>query len=349
MILGMLAVAIVQYRRRTWPILLAGLVISSALSALWMWQIEVRSPGALNTWWSAEMAQFGAVRMPLVNARTLTELLIWFAWPALPLALWSVWSNRLRLGDERIALPLILTTLLLINVAIVFPAKPVAALAVLPAMALVAVPGLLALRRGAANAFDWFSRMTFSLIASLIWLGWVAMNFDVPSKIARNFAKLAPGFSASVEPVPLMIAAAATAAWLWLILSRASPARQSSLRPLAHWASGIALIWVLTTSLWLPWIDYGKTYRSIASEIAAKTRGTSGCIAARHIGEAQFASLDYFLDHRLRATAGKRQNCNWLLAQGTQREQPVGDMWQRVWEGSRPGDKSERFRLYRRN
>ena len=48
------------------------------------------------------------------------------------------------------------------------------------------------------------------------------------------------------------------------------------------------------------------------------------------------------------STAGRR--CDWLLVTGNSKQElaaPDGK-WTRVWEGNRPADRKEKFRLYRR-
>lgn len=324
-----------------------GLAIGLALSAPWFILLAAVSPSELSGWWAGESRQFAAVASVGANTARWGELLAWFTWPALPLALWALWANRKELADRRFGLPLAACVAMLVNLTLVFEARVVAALAILPALALLAVPGTLALRRGAASGFDWFGRMTFGLIAGLVWLGWMAMNFGVPAKIARNFAKLAPGFEAPMNLVATVIAAAATILWLWLIIVRESPRLRPPLRPLAHWVGGTTLIWVLITSLWLPWIEYGKTYRGVAAEIASRTG--NDCIVTLNVGEAQFASLGYFLDRRLRPGRAAERQCQWQVMQSTPGEAPLLDGWEQVWEGARPGDRSERFRLYRRS
>ena len=101
-------------------------------------------------------------------------------------------------------------------------------------------------------------------------------------------------------------------------------------------------------TLWLPWIDYGKTYRGVSSEIRRELGPHPGCIARRGLGLAQRASLDYF--NGIRTTAGsKSKECRHLIVQtGTGSEKDLPG-WTLVRETSRPGDKSERLRLYRRD
>jgi hypothetical protein len=59
--------------------------------------------------------------------------------------------------------------------------------------------------------------------------------------------------------------------------------------------------------------------------------------------------LHYFsniVTHR-EEVATRRRDCDLLLAQGTAREELVPPGWRKIWEGARPGDKVERYRLYR--
>ena len=100
--------------------------------------------------------------------------------------------------------------------------------------------------------------------------------------------------------------------------------------------------------LWLPWIDYGKSYRSVSADFRQALGHHPGCIARRSLGLAQRASLDYFAGIRTVSQRNGGRNCPLLLAQGSPREEaPPG--WTKIWEGSRPGDKNERLRLYRRH
>ena len=102
--------------------------------------------------------------------------------------------------------------------------------------------------------------------------------------------------------------------------------------------------------LWTPWIDYGKSYRPVAEALSTQLPQNHGCVAARGLGEAQRASLDYFsgiITRRANSGAGKQ--CRWLITLGQPRDdRSPGEGWQPVWEGNRPGDRSEKLRLYKR-
>jgi hypothetical protein len=123
----------------------------------------------------------------------LSKTLVWYTWPAWPIAAWTVWAWR-----SQATLHVLLTTsgvaaLLLLNL-FTTSAKDHELLSLLPPLAILATFGLPTLKRGAINAIDWFSVMTLTAIASFIWLGWIAKQTGWPEKLAKNAFKVAPGF-----------------------------------------------------------------------------------------------------------------------------------------------------------
>jgi len=182
------------------------------------------------------------------------KLLMWFTWPVLPLAVWSVWLNRRRLN----LLPL-WGTLCALLWFLTHEARYTFALPLLVPLVLLAADGSTRLRRGAASAFDWFGGVTFTGVIGLIWLGASALLLGWPAPIARNFAKLVPGFHSEVSFVALTAGMVVTALWGWqLIKLPRSPGR-----PVLRWASGVTLSWVLLTVLWMPWINAYKIGKHI--------------------------------------------------------------------------------------
>jgi 4-amino-4-deoxy-L-arabinose transferase-like glycosyltransferase len=205
----------------------------------------------------------------------------------------------------------------------------------------------LTLRRGAAAAFDWFSMMAFTVFVALVWVAWSAMALGWPERLAGRVVVLRPGFVGQVDLVALAIGVLATAWWIWLILT----APRSPYRSLTHWTMGCTSLWLLATTLILPWFDYGKSYRPVAEAVARALPADHDCLAERGLSDAQRASLAYFVGIEAAAAdspAGRK--CNWVLVTGDTRPElaaPDGQ-WTRVWEGNRPGERKEKFRLYRR-
>ena len=145
----------------------------------------------------------------------------------------------------------------------------------------------------------------------------------------------------------LAIGLLASAWWVWLILT----APRSPYRSLTHWTLGFTTLWLLATTLILPWFDYNKTYRPVAQAIAQALPADHGCLAERGLNDTQRASLAYFVGiEPVAENSPAGQTCQWLLTVGdTRRELAAPDgRWQRFWEGNRPGDRREKFRIYRR-
>lgn len=323
--------------RRQWMMAGTAVLVAAAAGAAWPLLLAGHSPDYLRAWWQAELAALFADGGP---SRGHAQLLAWFTWPLLPLAAWTLWLQRRQWTGAETLLPLAGTALCL-ALFLAGDDRPLLAMPLLVPLTLLAAAGAGRLRRGAANAFDWFGSMTFTLVAALVWLGGVAMLTGWPGQIARNFAKLEPGFEARLSVPALVIAAAATVAWLSVLRLPRSPWRATT-----HWGLGLTTMWLLVNALWLPWIDYGKTYRPVAEALRRALPKDPGCIARRELGTAQRASLDYFAG--IRTVADGERRCRWLLVQGGARARtPEG--WAQVWEGSRPSDKSERWRLYARH
>lgn len=325
----------------------AALAIAAPLILSWPLALCWLEPAAFGAWWNHEVTELQAgVHAP----RTLwnfLKLLSWFAWPALPLALWTLWRERHRLHEPRNLIPLVSFVILFAVQSIFSEPRSLNALPLLPPLVLLAAPATLSLRRGAANAFDWFGMMTFTLLAGLIWLGWLAMVAGVPPRIANNFARLEPGFVAGFSPSAFAVSLGLTFAWLWLIFN--SP--RSPQRGTAHWAAGVTLCWGLLMALWLPLIDYDRSYRGMAASLKAALPKEAGCIGSRGLGSTQRAAFHYFAGIKtMREGSRAAVNCHLFLVQGTAQKEvlPHGTGWRKIWEGGRPSDRNERFRLYAR-
>lgn len=312
------------------------LAIALPLLAAWPLLLLQQSPDLWWSWWRNEFAE-ATIGRGLPEGRHLEQLL-WGAWPVLPLALWSLWLHRRE--PTAIALPL-LGALLTLAWYLSGSSRSLGVLATLPALTLLAAVGTERLRRGAANAFDWFGLMTFSFITVLIWLGASAQALDWPPKVAHNFDKLAPGHEVHYTLAALAFAGLLTLGWLlswWL--------RRASWRASLRWAAGTTLMWALTATLWLSWIDHSKTYRPVVASLRAALPQDIDCIDRTGIGISQRAALDYFAGIRTEAPARKRQ-CDWRLTIDD-KDRPASAGWTEVWQGGRTSDRKERWYLDRR-
>ncbi len=189
--------------------------------------------------------------------------------------------------------------------------------------------------------------MTFTFFAALVWVAWSAMALGWPERLAGRVVALRPGFVGQFDVLAFSIAALATAWWLWLIVT----APRSPYRSLTHWTMGFTTLWLLAIALLLPWVDYGKSYRPVAQAVARHLPDRADCLAERGLNGTQRASFAYFagLEPLALATQAGRK-CRWLLVQADTRAElaPPAGAWTQVWEGNRPGERREKFRLYRR-
>jgi len=323
--------------QRRWLAFFIALYAALAVASIWPTLLALRSPDHLLAWWHHELA--AATMHGGAFDRDHLELLAWFGWPILPLGAWTAWVGRRQWRTWNLALPLA-GALSALAWFLFHDARPLFALPLLPPLVLLAAAGAHQLRRGAANAFDWFGMMTFTLVIGLIWLGGIAMWIGWPAQVARNFAKLEPGFVPQYSFAALAFALLFTAAWIAAL----AKLPRSPWRATIRWSVGIAAMWGVLIALWLPWIDYGKTYRGVAASLRRALPQDAGCIERRGLGLVQRALIDYFSGIRT-LPAAKGAACRWLLVQGPA---PAPAGWQKTWEGHRPGDKSERLRLYRR-
>jgi 4-amino-4-deoxy-L-arabinose transferase-like glycosyltransferase len=323
-----------------------GLGIAALLALPWPLLLLALEPARFHGWLNTELTPL-RTSFSFTGAGRFLAMLPWFAFPALPLAGWTLWTRRKTLAAMPQLLPLGLLLLTFLMLALAYRPREIPALLMLPPLALLATPGALTLRRGAANAFDWFGMMTFSFFVGIVWLGWSAMALGWPTKLASRVVILRPGFVGHFDLIAFSIGVVATGWWIWLIIT----APRSPYRSLTHWTMGFTTLWLLATTLILPWFDYGKSYRPVAQEIAKILPSGHGCVAERGLSDTQRASLAYFVGiEPLPADSNAGKECNWVLVTGDTRPElaaPEGK-WTRIWEGNRPGERKEKFRLYRR-
>jgi 4-amino-4-deoxy-L-arabinose transferase-like glycosyltransferase len=338
-----------EWRHRRFLLtLVIAVVCALPLLTIWPWLLYQRSPDLMVEWmWRLNLGRWlGFVKGgDYSDALYYVKSLPWLAWPALPLAAWAVWEARRKVWHEP-AFQLLTTTFLvmLVCLSIVPDIKEVFALPMLLPIALLATASLSTLRRGAANALDWFGIMTFALLAIALWWGWGGLLLDNNAWITKQVKEYQPGFVPSFDVIPFVIALITTVMWVVFVWRIGRSVRRS----LINWAAGVTLIWILLMTLWLPWLDIGKSYRYMVDDLKEALPPQYNCIAGVRIGDSQRAMLEYFGDLKPKRNASRV--CDLLLVQGDRIAKPIEDEigWEKVWEGGRKGDTKERFRLYRR-
>ena len=321
---------------RRWSLAIAGLGGTAAALALamglWQWRLDAQGRD-----WQA-----------------LGRLLLWFTWPAGPLALWTLWRWRHQLADRHLALPLWLLGVTLAS-ALTTPNADRSLLLALPALAALAAFALPTLGRSIAALVDWFTLLFFSGIALVIWVVWISLQTGVPAKPAANVAKLATGFEASFSAPAFAAALAGTLAWAGLVRWRAGRHRAALWKSLVLPAGGATLCWLLMMTLWLPVLDYARSYVAVVGSVQRameqERRGTPvGCVEVAGLTRGQITALRHYAGLELRMARGGSRQCDWLVA-GAETAPGLSERslpgWRLVATARRPTDPRDNLRLYR--
>jgi 4-amino-4-deoxy-L-arabinose transferase-like glycosyltransferase len=218
------------------------------------------------------------------------------------------------------------------------------------------------LRRSVAALIDWFTLLFFSTCALIIWVIWIAMQTGWPAKPAANVARLLPGFEPSFGWMAFVAALAATAVWGWLVVWRTAKHRHALWKSLVLPAGGAALCWLLLLTLWLPLLDFARSYKPwvqqiqgvMAKQHASESQNT--CLLSYGLNVGQMTAFHYhggFDVKKVEMTSAEEQRrCPWLLVDNDLRPD-LGQVvrladWTRVRTIRRPSDNNEDVTLYHR-
>jgi hypothetical protein len=322
-----------------WVVTIAAvtLIVAALAFALDLWRWRLDFPG---------LGEKSAAK----EWRRIGRLLVWFTWPTWPLALWTLFRWRRQLASRHVALPLWFAA---VSIAAAITAPSSADRSLLPAlppMAALAAFALPTLRRSVASLIDWFTLLFFSACAIAIWVIWVAMQTGFPRQPAANVAKLAPGFEPSFSWLAFLMALTASLAWVWLVKWRAGAQRAPIWKSLVLPAGGATLSWLLLMTIWLPLLDYARSYAAMSLQVAALVN-RSACVEIYGVDSAQAAAFRYHGQLQLRQ-AGTRATCPYLVvnsdSQATLSSHVNLPDWALQATVSRPTDKKENVLLYRR-
>jgi 4-amino-4-deoxy-L-arabinose transferase-like glycosyltransferase len=181
----------------------------------------------------------------------------------------------------------------------------------LPALAALAAFSLPTLGRSVAALIDWFTLLFFSGCALVIWVVWIALQTGFPQQPAANVTRLAPGFEHSFSLATFSIAALATLAWAWLTKWRVGRHRAAIWKSLVLPAGGAALCWLLLMTLWLPLLDYARSYGPLVQRVARVVK-QAPCVQTQGLSRSQLAALQFHGQMTL-VNASPEIQCPWLI------------------------------------
>jgi hypothetical protein len=111
------------------------------------------------------------------------------------------------------------------------------------------------------------------------------------------------------------------------------------------------MVWGLVMTLWLPWLDAAKSYQSAFESMRHAMPANYACVTGRNLGDSQRAALDYHANVRVqRFETVQSLSCDLYLIQDERGKEKIepGPDWRLIWEGKRPSDRRESFRLFQR-
>ena len=332
-----------------------GLAIAAAASApslvIWPAALYMRSPVLFMDWfWINNIGRFLGFSVPQLGTEHLpwfwTQTIPWFTFPGLPIALWTLWQKRRTgLSELPIQYGLVAFTVLMLVLAVSSSARCVYAWPLMVPIAIVAVPGARSLPVQVDRLWVWISLALFGLLSLSIWAAWVIMMQEGTPPNWPLLLRFLP-----IEFVPRFEALAAMAATL-VTIGAFVALRMMWNRPasgLVVWVIGMTLTWSLLSTLWMPWLDFAKSYRSVFASMPIPA--SVDCIASINLGEGERAMLRYVTGHNpVRLEVAPDAECTTLLVQ---REAKFGEpeidlmLWKELWRGARPGITNERFWLF---
>lgn len=341
LVLALLLPLLFCHWRQTSYLLVLSIAAITALPwiAPWVLTFKQQSPGLFRQW-------IAAAGSGNINFIYFVKTLSWYAWPALPLTAWTLW--RTKPDHASVQLPLLFLLVLLTVLGMSASSRDINALPLLLPIALLATPAVDTLRRSAASALDWFGLMLFGTFGFLVWLGWFAMMSGLPIKLSQRLHKLSPTYVPEFGLLAFLLALALTLVWAGVVFKAN---KRSNRAVVTDWAVGMTMAWGLVMTLWLPWLDAAKSYQGTLQSLHKSMPRNYSCIVGRDLGDTQRAALDYYIDLIVAPwKAGQPSDCNLYLIQD-ERDHPKinpGSEWRLIWQGKRPSDRHESFRLFQR-
>lgn len=298
------------------------------------------------------------------EAQTASRLLLWFAWPAWPLAIWTLWRWRRQYSSLHVALPLLFAGVAVASMLFTRTSDR-ALLLGLPAMATLAAFALPTLERRLSALIDWFTLFFFSVVGLLIWGIWISMQTGASLQSINFVNKLVPGYVPSFAWLPFLVAIFGTLAWLYLVMWRVGRHRTAMWKSMVLPAGGTALCWLLLMTLWLPILDFARSYAPLVQRVS-ETIGKQACVQIYGLSPGQAAAFDYHGGMNLQllkpeinseivpeklGSPTANESCPWLIVDADA-EQNLSSLnmssWRFVTKVRRPSDDNEDVLLYRR-
>lgn len=328
----------------------------AALAALpwlviWPAALHARRPELLDEWlWGMNVGSFIGEESIAAKPSAFFYLWVlpWFALPSWPLAAWTVWQARGELrARAQTMLCLALLGVMFLVLSVSKTGRELYAMPLLIPLCLLAAPALAQLPQRLAEQSWRTALIALALAGGALWLAWLSLELGLVSTLQTLLLRRQPAYAPRFDLLAFSVAAAYTGLVVYIVRQF----RRRPERPIAAWSGAVSLAWGLSMILFLRYLDTGKSYRAMIADLSRALPPVHSCIASRSLGEPQRALLRYFAGITTYRQEGplRRPDCELLLVQGSRETFKAPDAhWAPVWEGARPGDAKELYRLYRR-
>lgn len=332
----------------------AALALSPWLT-IWPVALYLRSRDLFSIWlWDNNFGRFFGFSVHQLGASH--EAGFW--WRTYPWFLFPLWLfvlpqffylRRVVWEKPAVQIGTMLTATMAIVLGLSASAREIYALPLIVPLSLIATAGVAYAPPKVDQALRALGLLIVSCSLIFFWVGWVALhNTGAVPEWCWLVHWLPQNFAMPVSVVQLLTAgflsfgSLAIGIFCWR--------KQND--GLLLWSVSLGLGWGLAMTLWLPWIDYAKSYRSMFMSIPIVADTSGNCVSSRGLGESERAMLEYTLSIvTKRVEILPNANCAALLIQSSVSKTIRPDLasWHLVWSGNRPGDIRERFDLYARN
>lgn len=319
-------------------------ILSMAVAASAAWLLGLWEYRLINPWQQGK------------DWQSIARLLMWFSWPAWLLALWALWRWRGQLVHPRhnshLAWPLWLWVIAVFCTIFTMDGDRSLILA-LPGIAALAAFALPTFKRSLGALIDWLTLFFFTISAITIWVVWISVQTGFPAKPAENIQRLAIGFEPSFSLFSFLVAVAATIGWVLLVAWRTRRHRAAIWKSLAVPAGGTVLGWVLLMTLWLPMLDYARSYTPHVNAVAHVIPRDVSCVRTLGFTPALTTAFRFYAPWQLQrgiATATDAQ-CNWLIATPaawSAVDTEAAAQWQFVQQVTRPTERKDNLLVLHR-
>ena len=264
--------------------------------------------------------------------------ILWFTWPALPLAIWLILKNYDQILNQRkLQIPIVFIIVLFIIVSITGEPNQKNLIPFTIPLSIIAVGAIDKLNRGTASALNWFGILIFGFIGFLIWLGWFAMIFEMPQIIYDRMFYSSANYIAKFKLFSFIFALGITLLWLTSIIKFKITNRSA----ITNWALGITMVWVTLISLWGPFIDNRKEYKIIFTDVKQQLIKSSTCVYSSNLSESQVNLLHYYSGVKVTFSKFNKDCRLAIVSLNDEKEIPAEyKLWSKIWTGRRLIDKN---------